>query len=255
MRPVRAILGLSGLVFCRDHTIYAGGFRAQSVVIDLGANRGDFSKRMADLGCTVYAVEPMTELFATIPDSARIKKFNVAITARDCPVKLNISSIPVCHSILELPPTECVTTVEVPGMRFDTFLVENGIHHADLVKIDIEGAEVAFFDSLHNDQLCSIDQLTVEFHDFNRQVAATKVESIKHRLGELGFHRIGFRDDNMDVLFINLRNCGVSRMRYVCWLLTAKCVLIPYLKFRRNFDKLVEWMRTRFFPILGRPAA
>ncbi len=41
-----------------------------------------------------------------------------------------------------------------------------GVDRIDLLKIDIEGAEIGMFDDCTDEELSSIGQITVEFHAF-----------------------------------------------------------------------------------------
>jgi FkbM family methyltransferase len=52
------------------------------------------------------------------------------------------------------------------GITLETFLNTQRIELVDLLKIDIEGAEEAVFNSTRDATLCNIKQITIEFHDF-----------------------------------------------------------------------------------------
>jgi hypothetical protein len=80
-----------------------------------------------------------------------------------------------------------------------------GIDHIDLMKVDIEGSEIERFDTISDDLLDRIDQMTVEFHDFLPEYElAAKVRATLDRLIGLGWLSIVFsRRDHSDVLLIN----------------------------------------------------
>jgi hypothetical protein len=66
-------------------------------------------------------------------------------------------------------------------------------------------------DSIDDEELRHIRQITVEFHDFIYPGTARRVDSIRQRVGAVGFHNVCFSLDNSDVLFIN-RNLCVSKL-------------------------------------------
>ena len=85
---VRKMLGLNKSVFAsiRDHHMFVRELNNKSIVIDLGANKGDFSTRISDnFGCQCYSIEAAPQIFDTIPDNPLIKKYNYAI-CRDAAV-------------------------------------------------------------------------------------------------------------------------------------------------------------------------
>ena len=63
-------------------------------------------------------------------------------------------------------PRSGVGSIEVDGITFQRFMETCGIDQIDLMKLDIEGSEVELLESLPNDVLDRIDQMTVAFHDF-----------------------------------------------------------------------------------------
>src|SRR4051812_45848741 len=67
------------LVTIREHTFFASNFHSQSIIVDAGANIGDFSRECAArFGCAPYAIEPNPASASQITD-ARV--FNHAIGA------------------------------------------------------------------------------------------------------------------------------------------------------------------------------
>jgi len=83
------------------------------------------------------------------------------------------------------------------------------------MKVDIEGAELAMFESASDADLQKFTQITVEFHDFIYPEQSREVESIKRRLRGLGFWVINFSLDNSDVLFVNRATSGAGRLQYI----------------------------------------
>jgi FkbM family methyltransferase len=193
------------VITVRGHTFLAQPLGPASVVVDLGANRGEFSQEIVGrFGCTSYAVEASPETSRTIPASDRLKVFNFAVNDRDAPVQFNVSSNPETSSLhpSNLPPGAQTGTVQVQGRTLASFVSEHGVDHIDLLKVDIEGAEVQLFGAATpEDLLRRIDQITIEFHDFTGAMTRGDVDSIVSRLRAAGFAAVRFSNSNMDWLF------------------------------------------------------
>jgi FkbM family methyltransferase len=209
----------------RGHSFFSPPLGPKSVVVDLGANRGDFSRLMkGQYGGTYYLVEANPRL----ADALRADGFpvvNCAVAATDGPTRLNVAQNDEGSSILPLPgesELQCTLShvVEVPGKRLETILSEIGEPRIDLLKMDIEGAEVQVLDQLSGATLRNIGQLTVEFHSdpmfrFGLQSGA---ESTIARLRDLGFLCLDFSwQRRLDVLFVNRAFHGISRLRGFWW--------------------------------------
>ena len=62
-----------------------------SVVVDLGANRGDFSHAMMRrFGCKVIAVEPVAELFDGIERDPRLNLLPIAVGGKNQRIAINV---------------------------------------------------------------------------------------------------------------------------------------------------------------------
>ena len=55
---------------------------------------------------------------------------------------------------------------EVPGLTLKLFMAKCGIETADLIKVDIKGAELNMFEACSDELLSRVGQFSVEFHDF-----------------------------------------------------------------------------------------
>ncbi|HTL71644.1 MAG TPA: FkbM family methyltransferase [Candidatus Eisenbacteria bacterium] len=209
------------------HT-YVADLGPGSVVVDLGAHVGQFSKAMAGrFRATCYAVEPSPDLFRSIPSDDLIRPVQAAIAGEDGPVLFyphdNAES---GNTLGRLPRSDAPCPVE--GVRFDSLLKKLAIGRIDLLKIDIEGSEVALFEGTDDRLLENVRQITVEFHDFVPELdMAEKTRAIVHRLESLGFlvHN-HFRLNHIDMLFLNTR-----KFRFP-FLLTA------YLRWMRIYFRL-----------------
>src|SRR5581483_2262523 len=197
---------------CCEHTFIADALAPGSVVIDLGMNTGGFASWIAErFACPVYGAEPDPDLYRTLSQRSELKVIPCALGG--------------CGdtALLHRAPGRCPTllsngfqlgdevAVEVVG--FEQFLSRAGLAERasiDLVKVDIEGAELAMFEQAAADVLRRVGQFTVEFHDFIWPELDERVRGVAARLGSLGFEVIRFSLDNTDVLFVNRALLGLG---------------------------------------------
>jgi FkbM family methyltransferase len=181
------------------HTFIKSIFRKHPVILDLGGNRGEFAGEMiARYGATMHVYEPLPELFESIAANANLQKFEEAIVAKAGPVTL-VKPDDRCATIHEGAPEGDAFTVK--GVTFKTALDRVG-GEVDLVKMDIEGAEIDLLEQIPASDMRRIRQMTVEFHDFLYPELTPRVEAIKRRIDSMGFYVIPFSRTNGDVLFV-----------------------------------------------------
>lgn len=193
------------------HTFFPRFLRRGSVVVDLGADVGGFSRLMARrYGCVCYAVEPDPAYFARLEESVRIKPFNLAIAGREGMRRFAIDAPSRTPAAAQ--------DVYVPAMRLDDFARRNGITQIDLLKVNVDGEEVALLDSLPDDFFVGIGQIAVEFNDFCGRVSKDEIGRAVRRFETLGFRSINFTKRSRghdDHLFVNLRLCPVGPVEFV----------------------------------------
>lgn len=209
---VRAQLRAAGLVDVHGHHLYAPPLSPSSVVIDAGANVGGFSRAVvARFGCLCYAVEPVPELFARIPDEPRIRRFLLALGGADGEVTLHLSGNPEANSvhaaIAEGFGDRGTLVARVSSL--ESFLARTGLAGADLLKLDIEGSEFDLLGGAGEETLRRIGQISVEIHDFLEGFKdPAPIAALKERLRQAGFLCVVLSrpaGDHADTLFINLR--------------------------------------------------
>ena len=107
--------------------------------------------------------------------------------------------------------------VAVQGRRLSDFLAQETLGRSpDLVKMDIEGAEIEVIASLDDDLIRQVGQWTIEFHDFLGMTSAAEVKRCIDRIVALGFRELNWskRRNNADVLLVNSRRFGLIRHAY-----------------------------------------
>jgi FkbM family methyltransferase len=198
-----------------DHTYLPNLLSADSVIFDFGANYGDFSHGIISrFGCNVYAAEPLRSIRQSIKQSDSLKLLPVAIGGANGSARLHVFR-KRCASLLDPRMQDdevCEEEVEVIDLR--TFFTRTGVQKVDLMKVDIEGAELDMFESASDADLMRAGQITVEFHDFIHAELRERVEAVKRRIEALNFWAISFSRDNTDVLFINRLATGLGALQY-----------------------------------------
>lgn len=187
------------------------------VVVDLGANRGQFSRRIASrYGCEVYAVEPDPRLTSAFPNDERISVCNVCIAGE------------TGTTVLSLPPSRDARLVEfgesgddavqVEGITFEEFVQRLGLPRIALLKIDIERAELHLMEKTSREVLRRAKQITVEFHDWKYDEDRPRVDAVIDRMERIGFWYLPFSFNRGDVLFVSrdsLSVWGFLYLRYI----------------------------------------
>lgn len=195
-----------------SHTFVSGFLNRQSVVVDLGLNQGEFARGIHEkFGCSVYGAEPVPELYEALRGQKGLVAENCAIAAVAGSRTLHLAP-GRCASFTSSAETERGGTVEVRTVPLADFLARHHVTRVDLLKVDIEGAELEMFAHLPESVLAQIRQITVEFHDFMYPETASEVQKTISALRAAGFHCVRFSKDNIDLLFLNSRQNGFSSL-------------------------------------------
>lgn len=176
-----------------------------SIILDLGSHNGEFAKIISEEhNCMCYAVEAHPLYFEKIQENDRVKKYNYAISGNNGEIFLYLSQNPEAHSILK-SEFDNQQKIKITSITLENFIDQVKIKNIDILKIDIEGAEIALFDSTQSSIIKGIKQITVEFHDFIESFKLKRdVERVIKYLKQLGFYCINFSPHgHYDILFIN----------------------------------------------------
>lgn len=198
----------------RGHTLYLPGIPPEPMLLDLGANRGEFAREFVRrFGGRGLLVEANPELAAALPHTGAFTSIHAAVTPDEGMVRFHLAANDEGSSWLTLPDRSelgCThrNTVTVLGRRLDALLAEAKAR-VDVIKMDIEGAEVAVLKSLDLNALTDVGQMTIEFHcdpifGFG---GANEVEKLLDDLEANGFLCLDFYSQRrLDVLALNLRH-------------------------------------------------
>jgi len=188
-----------------DHTFMRQLVSRDSIVIDLGANHGGFSHTMANnFKCKCIAIEPNPALCKTIKPHALITVKNVAVAATSGILPFHVCKNDEASSLIRTDNNDAIETIQVPSITLRALLAQLNIESVDLLKMDIEGAEIDVLNECPDDLLCRVKQITVEFHDFNGLISRESAVGVIDRLHQLGFHVFPmWMRSHGDTLFVN----------------------------------------------------
>lgn len=220
------------LVRVCEHTFHLESPADIQVVVDLGMNHGDFSTWITQhTGALCYGAEPVPELFESLPRSERIAARQVAIGGHAGIRKLSIPANS-CASLSETGIVGEAKSIDVEIVTFSSFIKSYGIHYIDLLKIDIEGAEIDMLGSMDDGLFEKIGQMTIEFHDFMKPSDRPLVKDLIKKIEDRGFFVINFGWKNFtDVMCINMKRFEVD--------LTTKCGMY-FLKYYKGVARILR---------------
>ncbi len=109
------------------------------------------------------------------------------------------------------PTSDIVRVIEVRALTLPDLFGLVGVSPLDLLKIDIEGAEIELLNTCPLSILQQIRQMSVEFHDHCDLTPASEVRSTLTRLHKLGFFSVRMsRNGHHDTWLINRNLCDIS---------------------------------------------
>ena len=204
------------------HSFIPERINSESVVLDLGANRGKFSKGMLDeYSCTVVAYEPslllcQNELSQLDKEYENFSFNQNAVWSENKKMILadyydsNKNTSGVANSLLSVN-TEVRfdgrfirEKYEVECLSLEEILESH--EKIDLLKIDVEGSEIELLTKTSEEQIKKCDQICVEFHlfcqgDLDITITKQDLEQIRSRLHGLGFNSVKTNQKHPDYLF------------------------------------------------------
>lgn len=165
---------------------------ARALAADIGANRGDWSRSLANEFQSVIAVEPDERAYSQIGEIPRVTIAPYAVGERTGKGVIHLRPSPDQNSLLEEHPVGAGGQSDAPIVESATVLVVSMDdlfpEGADFVKMDIEGGEVAALRGCLNTEIWSRTSFVVECHDTFAEVSSElqrlgkSVERIPHPL-------------------------------------------------------------------------
>lgn len=192
------------------HSVVTDLLTDAQVVIDCGANAGGFAVWVRENSAAkVYSFEPDPGIFSRLPKIEGVEFIEKAVAGDSGSLELAIGENS-CSSVVYREHSH-QKTVRVSKISLDEFCQERSIDRIDLLKLDIEGAELEVLEGMSEQLLSRCVQITVEFHDFLNQADVPRIRGIFGRLRRLGFFGICFSQHTWgDCLFLNRRFVKIS---------------------------------------------
>jgi FkbM family methyltransferase len=160
---------------------------------DIGANVGFFSIIAAHLsGGTVVCFEPLAENVHYIKHNAALNHLSnilirsEALGCEDGDAIFNVSAVSSWGKLATVgEPTQKIRDITVPLRRLDTSIRESNLPQPELIKIDVEGAEVDVLVGARETLLTHRPILLVELHGTN-EVVARELAKVGYQCHVLG---------------------------------------------------------------------
>jgi FkbM family methyltransferase len=213
------------------HTFLPSLLGPDSVVLDIGANEGHFARAIVrDFDCKVHAVEPNPYLYTGLQELAisGVTAHGVALAGTRGPRPFQVMNNSEASHFPNVNGSN-EGTIQVQAVTLEDLISQiSAPAGIDLIKMDIEGAELDVLEHVPARVLERVRQLTIEFHQFVYPETRARVEGVKKRLSNLGFWVVDFSRTNYDVLFVHPATTLNRRIR-------AAVLLEKYhLRFRRG---------------------
>jgi len=202
-----------GIRRLRGHSFFGTLLGQPAVVADFGAHRGEFfvglkSEYSISRALLVEAnpvlAESLKETFgneATIHHAALVGGNNHRSVVFTRSIEPESSSILVDWAAA----WGVADQLDVPCVDLSTVICELG-GRVDLLKLDIEGAEIGVLETASASDLASCGQLTVEFHDTRPPLTRRDVDRVCCRMCCEGFTILNADWPSLnDMLFVNLK--------------------------------------------------
>jgi FkbM family methyltransferase len=185
LRPTSSDIATVREVFLKQEYAWAAArLSAAPLIVDVGANIGLASRFFLTQRpqARILAIEALPETFAVtqqnlgLPEIAQqCKVVNAAIWSTSDQVSM---SLPAAGAFSRAT-VGSAGEISVRACRLETLLDEQQISEVDLLKVDIEGAEVEMFRDA-DAWLGKIRALAIEFHDNSREACDFDQEMARH---------------------------------------------------------------------------
>ena len=193
-RIFHCLLGLLGIRRLREHSFFATLLARPAAVADFGAHQGEFfaalrSEHPVSRGLLIEADPALAEsLKQTFGNDADVVHAAAVGENKQGPVTFTRSIEPESSSVFKewSAAYGIADQVTVPTLDFsDAFKRLGG--RIDLIKMDVEGAEIEILESASASDLANCAQLTVEFHEKRPPFTRRHVDRVCRRMRAEGY--------------------------------------------------------------------
>ena len=230
------------------HTAIYDALSNDSVVLDLGASQGAFSKQLKrKVNCVIHQVEANPELYNKLIILDKTISYNLAISNSNSKVAFYISDHPSSSSLRSDKKTNYTSKINIQCRSLQTFVKENKIQNIDLLKIDVEGAEIDILLAVDEILMDRISQISVEFHEkqFDTIKEIPKINAVINQLKSYGMFVINFTKPHYsDVLIVNLNHIPINIFKRFILILYFEYILASYriliIHYNRSKKRIVN---------------
>lgn len=133
-----------------------------NVIFDIGANTGTYSllAKSVNPGAKVYAFEPIKRIYQKLIDNTKLNDFDIICINKavsNVNTKITFYDEDSPHTLTaslkkrnDLPTEIIVKPIEIDAVTIDGFAEKHNIEKIDLIKIDVETAELEVIQGLKN---------------------------------------------------------------------------------------------------------
>ncbi len=175
--PSESVNWYTSYEYLSQHTNDMSLFRYKpgkgDVVVDIGAGLGEEAIILSGLvgsGGKVYSIEANPTVFAVLQQIVDLNQLtnviplNLAVNSEDAPIA--ILDVDNTYMTGFVGNKAGVASIDIRGLRFDSFMDQWNLEKIDLLKCNIEGAERFLVDSIRVDYLSRIRNVAIACHDF-----------------------------------------------------------------------------------------
>ncbi|MGD8524521.1 MAG: FkbM family methyltransferase [Desulfobacterales bacterium] len=182
-------------IFLRDeYRLAAVPLSSWECAVDLGANVGIFSFRVAGLAQKVFSYEPFSgnkeQLEKNLKPCKNITVIHKAVAGKPGMIRLfmpeNERSTGSYSSFADLGVTT-ESYLEVPSVTLNQIFIDHKIDRCDLLKIDIEGQEYEVLHSTDDDVLSRTMRIHGEYHNVEPDNPITRIQDLARFLNSKGY--------------------------------------------------------------------
>ncbi len=173
--------------------------RPGNVVLDVGANVGFFTMiaaRATGPSGIVLAFEPVADNADALEANARRNRFDhvrthrIALADRTGEAEIILTDHPGGATLASagLRPPDARGRAEVPVARFDDLRDQHAVPAPDVIKIDVEGAEVQVLRGMEHTLRVDQPRLLIEVDDADPEGCAQRLDEVVAFLSGCGYH-------------------------------------------------------------------
>jgi FkbM family methyltransferase len=208
-----------GMRRLREHSFFATLLARPAAVADFGAHRGEFfgalkSDHPVSQALLIEADPALASCLKQIfGDEADVVHAAIVAEAKQEPVIFTRSIEPESSSVFKewSAAYGIADQITVPTLDFSQAVNRFG-ERIDLIKIDVEGAEIGILENAGASDLTKCVQLTVEFHDKRAPFTRSDVDRVLRRMRAAGYGIVIANWPKVDdVLFVNLNGVRVLK--------------------------------------------